>query len=85
MPIVTARITGSAVWGGPAGAVRQHVSDGHYELTICNGRNAGFDMAGVTDGMRGVTMQTNSAWADVGSVGLYPLLDHLNRILALPR
>jgi len=30
-------------------------------------------MAGVADGMRGVTKQTDSVWADVESAGLYPI------------
>ena len=68
--------TGYAVWAGPAGATRQHTSDGHYEPTICSGINAGFDMAGVANGARGrreVTRQIDPAWADVGSAGLYPI------------
>ena len=43
------------------------------ELTVYNGRNAGFYTAGVADGMRGVTRQTDPAWADVRSAGLYPI------------
>ena len=72
MPIETTGVTGSTVWGGPVGAVRQHVSGKHYELAICNGRGAGFDMARIASSMHGMTRQTAPAWVDVGSAGLCP-------------
>jgi len=68
-----ARVAESAAWGGLASAVRQHVSDGCYELTARNGGNTGLDVAKVASGMRGVTRQTGHAWADVRLVGLYPI------------
>jgi len=35
-------------------AMRQHVSDGHYEPTVRNGVNSRFDKASVTNGACGV-------------------------------
>ena len=57
----------------PAGVVKQHASDGHYEPTIRSGINAGFDTVSVADGARIVARQINPAWVDVGSAGLYPV------------
>jgi len=63
------------------------VSDRHYELTVCNGGNARFNMAGVADSTRGVTRQIDPASADVRSAGLYPIggSSEQDRILASPR
>jgi len=72
-PIDMAGIAGPATRGSLAGAARQCMSDEHYEPAACNGRGAGFDLAGVSNNIRGVTRQIDTAWADVGSAGLYPI------------
>jgi len=71
VPVGMAGVAEFAALGGPAGALRQHVSDGRYELTVHKGRNAGLNTAGVANSVHGVTRQTDPTWADVRSVGLY--------------
>ena len=88
MPIGTAGVARYTAQGGPAGAIRQHTSDGCYEPTVCSGVNTGFDTAIVADGAQGVARQTGPAFGHAGStwmdVDCTSLLD-LNRILAYLR
>jgi len=65
VPIGTTRVARFAAWGG-------HSSDGCYEPTVRSGINAGFDTAGVADGVRRVTRQADPAWVDIWLMGLYP-------------
>jgi len=56
-----AGITGYVGWGGYAGTIRQHASDGHYECTVHGGINTALDMASVADGATAVGRQTDPA------------------------
>ena len=80
MPVRMVTVAGYAARDGQSGTVTQHVSEGHYEPTVCSSVNAGFDMVGVANGARGVTRQTSPTlghtgpvWVDVRSVGLYSI------------
>jgi len=91
VPIGTTGVTRYAARGGPACTIRQHASDWHYEPTICNGVNYGYDTTGITNGARGVTRQTDPAWVDVvaGSEqdsGISKVISQLSRqVTGLPR
>jgi len=61
------------------------VSDGRYELTVRNGRNSGFNLAGVADSKCRVTRQIDPGRQKLNQRDCTPLLDHPNRILALLR
>ena len=52
VPYDRAGVARCAVWDGEAGTVRQRVSDEPFEPTMCNGRRAGFNTAGVADSAR---------------------------------
>ena len=51
MPAGTTGVARFTAWGSPAGTIRQDVSDGHYEPTLCSGINARFDSACIADGV----------------------------------
>ena len=54
VPIGTDGVARYAVRSGPAGIVRQYMSDGHYEPIVCSRVNAGVNSAGIADGACGV-------------------------------
>jgi len=70
VPIQTTVVAGYAARGSPVGNIRQYASDGLNEPTICS-INARFDTASIADGARRIARQTDPAWADVASAGLY--------------